>query len=272
MHNVIYNNKIILADALKLSVTNRAFLYGDGLFESIKVINGKVFHFEAHYARILAAANCLMLHFDYSERAILTKINQLLKINKINAGGRIRITVYRDTTGKFLPDSNDTSFIIQAEKDNMNGFDINDKGLKLGWYNQQLKSTSTYSNFKTINALPSVLGAVYARSNSYDDVILFNTENTPIESTNANLFIVKDNTIFTTPLSSGCVDGTMRKLVMSLKKVTTKHLTKEMILNADEVFLTNAIQGIKLVKFLEGNRYNTHEKAIELISKISTLI
>ena len=271
MQYVIHNNKIILTGELKLSLTNRAFLYGDGFFESIKVINGKAFNFEAHYTRIFAAADCLKLHFDYNEIGILTKINQLLKVNKIDAGGCLRITVYRDSAGKFLPHSNETSFIIQAEKETKNGFECSE-GLELGWYNQQLKSTSTYSNFKTLNALPSVLGAVYAQSNSFDDVILFNTENVPIESTNANLFIVKDNEIFTPLLSSGCVDGTMRKLIMSLEKVKSICLTKALILNADEVFLTNAIQGIKLVKCIDGIRYNAHNKAIELISKISALV
>lgn len=272
MHYIVYNNKIIPKEELRFSITNRAFLYGDGFFEGIKIINGKVFNFDAHYSRILAAADCLQIHFDYSKNTILSTIDELLRSNNIDAGGQVRITIYRDAAGKFMPSSNDTSFLIQAEKNKINGFECNKEGLVLGWYHQQLKSTSSYSNFKTINALPSVLGAIYAQENSYDDVILFNTNKAPIESTNANLFIVKDNIMYTSLLSSGCVDGTMRKLIVSLVEVREQHLTKELILTADEVFLTNAIKGVRLVKCIEEVRYNAHKKAIELINKISALV
>ena len=160
------------------------------------------------------------LEFLISKDDLLNKIKELLLQNDI-VNGSVRITIFRDSDGKYYPINNESSYIITSVKDQKSSFVNNDK-LSLGIYRDNLKSPSKLSNIKSLNSLLYVLAIKYAKSNGFDDVLLYNSSNNIIESTNSNLFLKSKNTVFTPPISDGCVDGSMRKLLIS---VSYTHLT-----------------------------------------------
>ena len=126
------------------------------------------------------------------------------------------------------------------------------------------------SNFKTLNTIPSVLCAKYAKKKQIDDAILFNTNNQPIETSNANLFLVKNNIISTPILQSGCVDGTMRNLICNTLPIEEIEITKDMILEADEFFITNSlsIRWVEKIKNKEFKKCNIAKKLVNRLNKL----
>ena len=127
--------------------------------------------------------------------------------------------------------------------------------MSLGIYTDNLKSPSKLSNIKSLNSLLYVLAIKYAKSNGFDDVLLYNSSNNIIESTNSNLFLKSKNTVFTPPIPDGCVDGSMRKLLISIierkYKLIYKSLKVEDVSESDEIILSNAISGVKKSLCLE---------------------
>ena len=112
MPKIIFNHKILNKKELKFSVDNRAFLYGDGLFESVKIINSKPFNLEVHLKRLFSASTLLDLQISASKKDFRNKIELLINENKIIKGGNLKIIVFREKGGKFLPENNFTSFLI----------------------------------------------------------------------------------------------------------------------------------------------------------------
>ncbi|MEE2699830.1 MAG: aminotransferase class IV [Bacteroidota bacterium] len=275
MSKIVFNQHILNKEEFSISLKNRAFLYGDGLFESMKIFAGKAFNLDAHLNRIFIGAKLLNLDLKMNVEDVQDKIKLLLKENRIN-NGRLKIMIFRDEGGKYLPANNQSSFLMMCEEDNQKRFELNINGLELGLFSTQLKSTGKISNFKTTSALQSVLCSIEANKNGKDDCLMFNTNNNLIESANSNVFYVKDDIIYTPKLSEGCVDGTMRNLIMMLKDITFQiketTVTKAQILKSDEVFLTNAIQGVSWVGKIDNSAFKQQKIAQHLVGKINQLI
>jgi branched-chain amino acid aminotransferase len=127
-----------------------------------------------------------------------------------------------------------------------------------------------------MSALQSVMCSLDAKQKGKDDCLMFNTENRIIESANSNIFYVKNNIVFTPPLGEGCVDGTMRNCILSLKDLEYKIVESKVkigdILEAEEVFLTNAIQGVRWVSHIKEQQFTEKKVAKLLTSKINQLV
>ena len=275
MNFIVYNNQLINRNDLKLSEKNRGFLYGDGFFESIKIFNRKPFNFENHFKRIQSSANYLDLIFKISKKDFLNIIIQLLEYNKI-INGYIRISVFRESFGKYCPNSNDSSFIISSKEDKKSCFTVNSNYLNLGVYKENLKSNSKISNLKSLNSLLYVMASKYALENKHDDVLLLNTNENIIESTNSNLFIYEKGVVFTPPLSDGCVDGSMRKLLLSIIKneyeIKVQSLSFQQIQKSEEIILSNAISGVRRVTHFANEIYSKKAFYNFLIKSLNSLI
>ena len=276
MSPIIFNHKIINKKDCKISLENRAFLYGDGLFESVKIINGKAINLEAHLNRLFAGALLMNLKIVASKNDFRNDIERLLIKNKITKGGSLKILLFRDEGGKYLPENNQTSCLIISKFSDKILFTLNKKGVALGLYKTQLKPINKLSNYKTISALQSVMCSLDARQKGKDDCLMFNTENRIIESANSNIFYVKNNIVFTPPLGEGCVDGTMRNCILSLKDLEYKIVESKVkigdILEAEEVFLTNAIQGVRWVSYIKEQQFTEKKVGKLLINKINQLV
>lgn len=275
MSYVFFNGEFIREEEIKISLTNRNFLYGDGLFETVRSIDGKPVFVQQHIARLKNCMSALELENNnlLTEETLNEIIYQLNTLNKINAGGRARIIIFRNEGGTYMPVQNSSSCIIRADAIEQNYYQLNAEGIILGLYNEIKKPINTLSLFKTCNSLLYVLASVYSQKNNYTDCVIINEQNNICEATSSNIFWIERNKIYTTPLTQGCVNGVLRTVVMqnsSTKfQVIEKTCSTDDLLNADEIFLTNSIGGFRWAKsFLNKKLKNevTEQFVSEFIS------
>jgi len=262
LENKIILNGEFLSSSSQYLKTNRAFRYGDGLFESIKVINGKAISIDYHYQRIIAGLEALKIqnNSSFNLEEIKSLIIKLITQNKINKGGKIRLTVYRNGNGTYLPDTNDLCYLIEAEEHPLNYYELNNDGISIDVFKDIYKPVNYISKFKTLNGLLYVLASDFAKNRMLDDSLIVNGTGKIIEATSSNIFIVSNGVLYTPPLEDGCVGGIMRMMVINTAlsnniTVYENSLTPQNLLNADEVFLTNTISGIKWVRGFQQKRY-----------------
>ncbi len=271
----IHNDELIDNNTPFISSDNRSFRYGDGLFESIRVINGKPFLLSKHIERIQNDMALLKMESDsmISFENIQEKINLLCEKNNIEQGARVKLSVYRNAGGLYTPDTNSVSYFLEANMHQDNLFLLNKKGLDIDVYNDIKKPLNKLSSIKSNNSLIYVLGSIYKKQKGLDDCLLLNEENNISETTNANVFMVTENKIYTPGLDQACLSGTMRKLIIKLAresgyKIYECNLKTEDLIQADELFLTNAISGIKWVSGFRKKRYFKNVST-KLISKLN---
>jgi branched-subunit amino acid aminotransferase/4-amino-4-deoxychorismate lyase len=257
-----YNGELISANVPVFAVDNRAFRYGDGLFESIRIIDGEMPLYDLHYPRLVHACEMLKLELDKKFNATYFK-KEILKIAKtkgLTKNARARLSIFRTAGGYYLPKSSRAEFIIEIRPLTEKGFELNDKGFKIDLYADVEKPISKLSSFKTCNALIYVLAALHRQENNLDDCMLINLKSRIVESIDSNIFIVKDGIVHTPPLVEGCVAGVMRDYVLQLMaklniEFVESPLTLEEVFTSDEMFLTNAIHGIKWVGEYKSKRF-----------------
>jgi branched-chain amino acid aminotransferase len=268
---IIFNSKITEGGKPLFTTDNRAFRYGDALFETIRYHKGIPLLFNDHYNRLRNGMNILKMDTnsfpDIEE--LKEMIISLVVKNRIFKDARVRLTVFRNDGGLYTPDTNSVSFIIEASPLGSDLYELNAKGLLTGIFTDHPKHPSILSQFKSANSFVNILAGIHKKENNLDDCFVINTESKITESISSNLFMVKDDMLFTPEVSSGCVDGIMRKKLISLIKESgielheTNGFTEKELINADEIFLTNAIRGIQWVVGLGTVRfYNTLTKKI----------
>lgn len=273
----IYNGHLISLYEPAISFSNRAFRYGDSLFESIRFTNGKIMFLTDHVKRIKLSMTTLRMNVpaEFTAANIEQLILHLVEQNNIKKEARIRLTVFRNEGGFYTPDTNDISFLIETEPIEIPGYTLNQKGLWVDVYAEIKKPINKISNIKTGSALMYVMGGITKTSLRLDDCLLVNDNGNIIETINSNIFVVKNGTLYTSPITDGCIDGVMRKQILtlaSLNKILTfeQPLTVHTLTNGDEVFLTNAIKGIQWVGQFK-NKFYTNQKAVFFTEKLNEL-
>jgi branched-subunit amino acid aminotransferase/4-amino-4-deoxychorismate lyase len=259
-----YNGHFVNMYEPMLSFNNRAFRYGDALFETIRVVNNKVMYLQDHMHRIKVGMTLLKMTIPsgFNTDTIFSLIKELVKMNKIISDVRLRLTVFRNEGGYYTPTSNDISFLIEAEEVANKGYLINEKGLRIDIYPELQKIQNKLSCLKSANALLYVLAGLFKKENQMDEVIILNQDQRICETISSNLFVVKNGAMYTSAISEGCTDGVMRKQIIRIAK-DNKILCHEISLqqnvlhNADEVFLTNAIKGIQWVAQFKTKFYQS---------------
>lgn len=256
------NGEIIEGKAHAVESSSRAFLYGDGLFESIKIINGSTINLENHYSRLIAGAELLKIRIPtyYNVDFFREKIDELIKLSKIKAGGRVRLSLDRTSGGTYKPTCNDATFLIEVENLPSNCFELNTKGLEIDLFINMRKQACKMSNYKTKNGLLYILASLDAEERKLDDVLITNEKGIIIESTSSNLFVVSNGVLYTPGLEDGCLAGTMRMQIINIAlenqmKVYECSIMPQNLLVADEVFLTNAMKGVVWVGGYRTKRY-----------------
>ncbi|MDI1355572.1 MAG: aminotransferase class IV [bacterium] len=249
----ILNGHLISIYEPTVAFSNRAFRYGDSLFESIRLCNNHLMFLREHINRIKIGMTVLRMNLpaELSTENMHEFIMQLLKHNAHAPNARIRLTVFRNDGGFYTPETNDISFLIESDE-LPEPYELNQKGFWVDIYADIKKPINKLANIKTGNALMYVMAGIAKQSMKLDDCFLVNENGTICESINSNIFAVKNGTLYTAPLSEGCVAGIMRKQIMSLateNKILTfeSPLTSYTLMNADELFLTNSISGIQWV-------------------------
>lgn len=276
MSLVNHNGHIVRVEDLKLEPSNRAFSYGDGFFETIRLIHGQPVHLEDHLDRMNRSFQFLHLKppFPANLQTIHALSVELAEANGIREGGRLRISFYRDSGGFYTPHTDQCSFLAECRGLSSNLFEFNRNGLHLALYTHNLKPVQPLYALKSLNSLIYVLAGIYARDQHCDDALIMNDYESIIETTSSNLFIVRKGTIITPGLDEGCIPGVMRKNVLKIIENRTEFplergiIRQKDLIEADEVFITNAIRGIQWVVGFKEKRYyhNLSARLAELLN------
>lgn len=246
-------NGVIQDSDLQISVSNRSFLYGDGVFETLKIVNNKILFFEDHYFRLMASMRIVRMEIpmsftmEYLEEQIL----KLAEAMAIQDSARVRFTVFRNEGGFYLSTDNSISFVIVATKLENVKYKIQKNQFEVDLYKDFIVPKQLLSTLKTANKITHVTASIFAKENQLDSCLLINETKNVIEAANGNLFMLMGNSLITPPISEGCLNGIMRKQIMALAKqldsieVVEAAISPFDLQKADELFITNVIIGIQ---------------------------
>ncbi|MEK8180951.1 aminotransferase class IV [Flavobacterium buctense] len=272
-------NGDILDSELQLTVSNRSFLYGDGVFETLKVVDNKILFFEDHYFRLLASMRIIRMQIpmsftlEFLESQILT----LVKQQNIQDSARVRLTVFRNEGGFYSPTDHSVSFVIQASELLNKQYVIQNKSFEVDLYKDFAVIKQLLSTLKTNNKIIQITASIFAQENQLDSCLLINEDKNVIEATNGNLFMLWNNQLITPPISEGCLNGIMRKQILKLAKeldnieVIEKEISPFDLQKADELFLTNVIVGIQPITKYRKKEFET-KLSNELLAKLNQSI
>lgn len=268
-----FNGKVVEEKHVCISPANRSFRYGDGCFETMKAINKGVMLFDLHFHRLYSSLRTLQFFVPdfFTPGYLNSQIRALLEVNGHEALAKVRLVGFRGDGGLYDADSN-VNFIIQSWAADVASNTFNKKGAVVDIFQNAKIPADDFSRIKSNNYLRHALAAISAKKRGLDDVILINSFGRIAESTIANVFIVSDGIIKTPPLTEGCVNGVMRKYL--LKCFTEEGLQWEetpvdadQLFNSSEVFLTNAMLGIRWVEKL-GERVYTNSTSSALYKNL----
>lgn len=260
-----------------LSVDNRGYAYGDGLFETIKISYGKLLFWEDHYFRLMASMRIMRMEIpmSFTMEFLEEQISKTLAVNKLEgASARVKLSVYRNEGGLYTPITNDISFIISVKVSDEDFYTHQEGFYEVDLFKDYFVSPSLLSTLKTNNKALHVVGSIYAKENNLHNCLILNTNKHVIEALNGNVFIVKGNQIKTPPISDGCLKGVMRKqLIDIIKSMPEYELTEASVSpfelqKADEIFITNVIVGIQPVSKFRKKMF-TSELSKKLLQKLN---
>lgn len=250
---------------------NRGFLFGDSIFETIKVLENKVLFLEDHYFRLMASMRiCRMeIPMNFTMEYFESQIVNLVQAQNIANSYRVRFSVYRDSEGFYLPKSRKVKFIVTASPLNFELYVLGKKKYEVELYKDFYISKQLLSTLKTNNKMIQITGSIFADENGYDNCLILNDEKNVVEALQSNLFMKTGNVVVTPPVSDGCLNGIMRKQVLEILKKTEGIVAKETSISpfdlqkADELFLTNVISGIQPI-----TKYRKKEYGIEFTAEV----
>lgn len=275
---ILFNDEFYNTDEAVLKASNRGFKFGDGLFESMRMCNGKLMFAEQHADRLRAGMKALKMegYALLDEYFLRQKTAELQKKNKLGANARFRLSIYRDGEGLYTPQINKIGYLLEAKPLETSTYELNQKGLIVDVYDEITKPLNKLSNYKTSNAMVYVMAGLFQKQNKLDEAMILNQQGFLCESTSSNVFVVYQNQIYTPALTEGCIAGVMRTVVLQLAKTHNFNLVEaqispEILKEAEEVFVTNASSGIRWVMGYGRKRY-FNEVAKELSAKLNALI
>ncbi len=268
----VHNGQLFREGKAVISPDNRSFRYGDGLFETMRIVKGDIKLKQFHFERLLNGMK--LLQFDIPEfftpANLESDILALCEKNRIETGAIIRMVIFRSDGGLYDLDDMRPNYIIQSMAfHQLPPVKDEGKGIVIDVYPDASKACNVFSSIKSNNFLPYLMGVIYAKQNRLDDCVILNQFGRIADATAANVFCIKDKIICTPPLSEGGVSGVTRRFLLKELpiagfKVEEIPLTVEELETADEVFLTNAIRGIRLVDQFKNKKYTPQiSKAVQ---------
>ena len=247
---VNFNGKILSNDIHYLNHGNRGLLYGDSLFETLRIVNGHIYFLEDHYLRLMASMRILRMEIpmDFTMEFMEQEIYRTIETSDTQKASRVRFTVFRNDGGLYAPLTNNISYIIETRELKENFYVLMDAAYEVELFKDFYIHKSMISTLKTNNRILNVVGSIFAKENDYDNCLLLNDEKNVVESLNGNIFMVTGSEVKTPPLSDGCLDGVLRKnLISVISKTESYQLVEESISpfelqKADELFITNIVK------------------------------
>jgi branched-chain amino acid aminotransferase len=254
--------------------SNRGFRYGDGIFETLKVVSGQILFFEDHYFRLMSGMRILRMEIpmNFTMEYLTEQILMLVAQKGLQDAARVRLDVFRNAGGKYLPVTNDVSFLITAEPTGSR-YSFGDTMYEVDLYKDFYVPAQLLSTIKSTNSVINVIASVFANENELDDCLLVNDHKNVISGLQGNLFMLSGNVLSTPPLSEGCIKGIMRTQVLKLAaklegiEVVEQIISPFDLQKADELFVTNVIRGIQPV-----TRYRKKEYTCKLSGELTNSI
>lgn len=272
-------NGTIVSEDTNILTQNRAFLYGDAVFETVKIVNNKILFLEDHYFRLMSSMRVVRMEIpmnftmEYLEEQILS----LVAKNQVLNSSRARITVYRNDGGYYLPQNNSVSFLIHSIALENTLYSIEKKQYEVDLYKDFYITKQLLSSIKTTNKIINITGSIFANENGLDNCLLLNDSKNVVEALQGNIFMLLGSKLVTPPVSEGCLNGVMRKQILSLaKKLGNLEVVEEVISpfdlqKADELFITNVIKGIQPITQYRKKEFSTNV-SVELLAKLNEMI
>lgn len=277
MTHINNNGTIQPASEATLSFENRGLLYGDSVFETLRYSAGKLLFWEDHYFRLMASMRILRMEIpmNFTMEYLAEEIEKTIAAqNSEEKTFRVRITVWRNSGGKYTPVDNGVSYLITAESLEHPFYTIEERSYEVELFKDHYVNSGMLSTLKTNNRAVNVLGSIFATENDYDNCLLLNEKKQVIEALNGNLFLVNNYKIKTPPLADGCLKGIIRQQIISIIGQMPDYVLEEASVSpfelqkADEMFVTNVIQGIVPVTKYRKKEYS-NLVARELLSKLN---
>lgn len=249
-----FNGAFLPSGTALLTADSRGFRYGDGLFETIRIKEGRILLADQHYQRLLNGSVLLGLE-PLTLEQFTGSVLELCQRNRHSVSARVRLTVFRGEMGL---DDAARGYVVQSWA--LEEVEEKPWGLVVGTFPKGRKSCDGFSHLKSNNYLLYSMAAMYARGHGWDDCLVLNSRERIADSSIANLFYVKGDVIYTPPLSEGGVGGVMREWLMRTLpaegfRVIEKPVAPEDLILMDEVFLSNAIRGVRRVGHFSGTGY-----------------
>jgi branched-chain amino acid aminotransferase len=251
---ILFNGDLIIENEIGNSFLNRSFLYGDGFFETILVQQKSIPFLQYHFDRICKSFAVLDFQqpLNFTFETFKTELELLIAANQlINA--KIRMAFYRNGTTGYLPLDNSFSYYAKINELKLTA----KSSLSATIYFNNKKALGAISNLKSSSALIYVMAAQYANSKGFDEAIVLNSNGFVADTTNSNIFIFKNNKLITPPLTDGGVDGVCRKFIIQKFSVIEKSIGINELINADEIFLTNAVKLIQPINKVDEKIFST---------------
>ena len=271
-----FNGKI-LDESDQLS-KNRGFLYGDAVFETLKIVNNKILFWEDHYFRLMSSMRIIRLDIPetYTPEFLKENIIKIHQKKSLTGNSRVRITVFRHSSGKYRPESNTSSFIISSEEVRESNYILNNGDYKVDLFKDFYLDNQLISSIKSNNKIINVVASIYSNENGLENCILLNKNKMVVEFINSNIFTVNQGKIYTPKLSSGCLNGVMRKNLINILRLNSFEVFEEDIstfdlTKSDEIFGTNIIQGLFSVTNYR-NKYYSNSISLKILNLLNNHI
>lgn len=272
-----FNGELLSADAQYLNHENRGLRYGDALFETLRVVNGKLFFWEDHYLRLMASMRILRMEIpmEFTMEFLEEEILKTITANSFeNSPARLRFTVFRNNGGVYMPSTRTISYTMECSVLSSPFYMLSQEAYEVELFKDFYVNPDMLSTLKTNNKVINVVGSIFANENGYDNCILINNAKQVVEVLNGNIFMVKGDKIVTPPLHEGPLNGIIRKKLIELIEKTEGYTIEEKTISpfdlqkADELFITNSIVGIQSITKYRKKNF-TNKVAKDFIGKLN---
>ena len=246
-------NGTIVSEDTNVLTQNRAFLYGDAVFETVKIVNSKILFLEDHYFRLMASMRVVRMEIpmnftmEYFEEQLLS----LVIDTAFSGSSRARITVFRNDGGYYLPQTNTVSFLVHVVGLDNALYSFIEQQYEVDLFKDFYITKQLLSSIKTTNRMLNITASIFASENGLDNCLLLNDSKNVVEAIQGNIFMLMGNKLITPPVSEGCLNGVMRKQILEIaQKIESIEVVEEIISpfdlqKADELFVTNVVKGIQ---------------------------
>lgn len=259
-------NGTLTKNNYQIATNNRGFAFGDAVFETMRVVKGKIIFWEDHYFRLMAGMRIMRMEIpmtftmEFLEAEIL-KTAEATGLQESQA--RVKLSVYRESEGFYTPVSNDIGYVIAVQKLEEDQYLLNTTPYRVDIFKDYPVAPGLLSTIKSNNRAINVVGSIYAQENDLDNCILINSNKQVVEALNSNLFLVHGKIVKTPPILDGCIKGIIRQQLIEIIKGMEDYELEESsispfeIQRADELFLTNSITGIRPVTAYRKKEFTT---------------